>query len=238
MSSSLAPAHIRLTLRRLSAPLAEISALLLEPPEELKEETLQRVEVTGELSEPWVPGERLLLTDQSGRRWRATVAGIEGERLQLHSTDAPRREARRYPRILGALSLELLPARGTEGEETAEDEPWLQEWLRGAPWPEEPLKPRGLIDFNPTGIGCTLPEARPERWSSLQRGGLVLCELGLTTDEERWRSCARVVRYEGQALALQLLEPPAELQRILSRYLSALQEALLEDVAGSAPSEG
>ena len=237
MSSSLAPAHTELTLRRLSAPLAELPAVLLESPEEFREETLQLIEVAGERSEPWRPGERVLLTDQTGRRWRATVEEIEGERLRLRSTDAPRREARRYPRILGALSLELLPA-GLEGEEATGDEPWLQKWLRGAPWPGEPLKPMGLIDFNPTGIGCTLPEVRSERWSGLQRGGIVLCELGLTTDEERWRSCAQVVRYEEQALALQLIDPPAALQRILSRYLSALQEALLEDVAGSTHSEG
>ena len=92
------------------------------------------------------------------------------------------------------------------------------------------------MDFNPTGFGCTLPEAQVEL-AAIKKGSHLACLAGVHAEETRWRCLAEVIRVQDGELALMLVAPPPPLQRALADYLSKRQGLLLggEEGAESAP---
>lgn len=166
--------------------------------------------------------ERLIVEWSNGsHRARATVnqARSEGGQLTLTlslTTSEP--DARHYPRLVGGISISFAPP--------PEPREGVDSWLQGE---EQALSSVAfnaaldeLMNFSVYGLAF---ESKLE----LQVGTPLLCELGLSRDQARWRTQAQVTRSwpvneERHGVAIEFTSPPSGLIDVLAAYTIELQK--------------
>ena len=167
--------------------------------------------------------ERLIIEWPNGApRTRATVSAVDVTQdaqvtLSLSLTPSEP-DARHYPRLVGGVALSFT---------SAPNEPELiTAWLTDPPRSASALRLSSALDelmnFSVYGLAFESP-------MHLEVGEALLCELGLSRDQERWRTRAVVARSwpvgEGRhGLALQFTDPPSGLIDTLAAYTLELQK--------------
>ena len=142
--------------------------------------------------------------------------------LQLSvEVDLPSENLRHYPRLIGGVDLGYI-----EISEGMDSEIWLSGKDREDSSSSEglqlstPIDP--LMNFSVFGL-------KFESRDLLSESTLLLCEIGLPVDEQRWRSLAKVVRVwpEGDlfSTAIHFISPPQGLVDALSDFTLRIQRA-------------
>jgi hypothetical protein len=172
-------------------------------------------------------GERLVLSWEDGDQWlngQAIVHTIEREIqkedqewqtlklvLKLQGIE---NNSRHYPRMLGGVHLAF-----TQVDQLEEVEGWVDHTI-DLNLNLTPLDP--LMNFSVNGL-------KFEANLTLNESTLLACEVGLKSNQERWRTLAKVVRVwdEGDhfSIAVHFISPPTGLTEAFSEYTLRLQKA-------------
>lgn len=165
--------------------------------------------------------ERLIIEWSHGTSpTRAVLDDLSVEQTQytLNLSLAPlESDARHYPRLIGGIALSFMHSTQNQHEEDA----WLNQVSMPNPYSFlEALDE--LMNFSVYGLAF-------ESTKNMQVGARLLCEVGLSRSQERWRTRAEVVRAwqisEARfGLAIFFHSPPSELIDTLAAYTLELQK--------------
>ena len=211
----------------LSAPPLEADLIHFSPQHQDDVEAFAPIHIT--LSDQAIPqeGERLVLSWEEGDQWvngQATVQTVEREvqkedqewhtlklTLKLQGVE---NNSRHYPRMLGGIHLAF-----TQVDQLEEVEGWVDHRI-DLNLHSVPLDP--LMNFSVNGL-------KFEASQTLNESTLLACEVGLKSNEERWRTLAKVVRVWNEedhfSIAVHFISPPTGLTEAFSEYTLRLQKA-------------
>ncbi|MEC7987283.1 MAG: PilZ domain-containing protein [Myxococcota bacterium] len=167
-------------------------------------------------------GAKIILNfiDQDGPMLSLSYYDLVQDKLQLQFAQIHQRDKRSFPRHYGNIPVKYLPIQHLE-EELAR-----KQWLSNSrSVTEDWLTPEPFMNFSLGGLSFETP-------SVLDRGTMLLLEIGIGENEKRWRATARVVRCieileEVFEIAVQFEDLPEEALDQLSELTLNIQEALL-----------
>jgi hypothetical protein len=121
---------------------------------------------------------------------------------------------RHYPRLIGGIDLAYTPVNENDSIEA-----WLEGEIKSATAPlQKPID--SFMNFSVNGL-------KFECSTTLNESTLLLCEIGLSSEQQRWRSLAKVVRVweevNYKSVAIHFISPPTELTEKLSEFTLKIQ---------------
>ena len=143
---------------------------------------------------------------QENQEWQTLKLTLKLQGIESNS--------RHYPRMLGGIALTFTPI-----DHVQEVEGWMGHQAE-LDLQHHPLDP--LMNFSVNGL-------KFESDQELTESTLLACEVGLSVDQSRWRTLAKVVRVWNEethfSIAIHFISPPTDLTDTLSAYTLRLQKA-------------